>query len=262
MIRLWTKGFPSAVLAFCVLMLAHQSSYAQKLVTSVSTHRVLINSNFSGTELVLFGSIDEATGAQIGTYNVVVTVRGPARSFITRQKSRILGLWVNAQSREFYQVPSYLAVMTNKPPAEIGTPDMLHKNRIGLVNHMFTQQIGTDVVDATQEDPFRAAFLRVKTNDGSYRADPSGVTFLTPRLFRASVPIPGTAQTGTYEVETLLIANGNVVAKQQTAIEVAKTGLEAIVATEAREHSFFYGLGTALLALITGLIATLLFRQE
>jgi uncharacterized protein (TIGR02186 family) len=261
MTRVHASGFFLAALAFCLLALL-VPAHAQKLVTSVSTHRVLITSNFSGTELVLFGTIDEAPGAQIGTYNVVVTVRGPTRSFVTRRKSKILGLWVNAQSREFYQVPSYLAVMTNKPPAEIGTPEMLRKNRIGLVNHMFTQQIGNDVADVAPDDPFRAAFLRVKTSDGSFRADPNGVTFITPRLFRASVPIPGTAQTGDYEVETLLITNGNVVAKQQTAIEVVKTGLEAVIATEARAHSFYYGLATALLALVTGLIATLLFRQE
>jgi|SRR6185295_5215902 len=256
------KMLLAALLVLGGALLAPLASNAQRLVTSVSTHRVLISSNFSGTELVLFGTLDEAPGAQIGTYDIVVTVRGPARTFVTRRKERVLGLWVNAASREFYQVPSYLAVMTNRPPAEIGTADMLRKNRIGLANHVLTQQLGGDIADVSPDDPFRQSFLRVKTAEGAYTTDPKGVTFLTPRLFRASVPIPGTALTGDYEVETLLITNGNVIAKQQTAIEVVKTGLEAIVASEARNHGFFYGLATALLALVTGLIATLLFRQE
>lgn len=243
-------------------LLAPELCHAQKLVTSVSTHRVLISSNFTGTELVLFGTLEEAPGAQIGTYDIVVTVRGPARTFVTRRKERVLGLWVNAASREFYQVPSYLAVMTNKPPAEIGAPEMLRKNRIGLANHVLTQQLGNDIADVSPDDPFRQSFLRVKTAEGAYTSDPKGVTFLTPRLFRASVPIPGTALTGDYEVETLLVANGNVVAKQQTAIEVVKTGIEAVVAREARYHGLSYGLATALLAVVTGLIATLLFRHE
>jgi uncharacterized protein (TIGR02186 family) len=245
--------------AACLAPLA----YAERLVTSVSTHRVLITSNFTGTELVLFGSIDGAPAdTQIGAYDVVVSVRGPARSFVTRRKERILGLWVNTDSREFAQVPSYLAVMSNKPVAEIGPPEMLRRYRIGLVNNVLPPPAGNDTPEVPPEDSFRGAFLRVKTNEGAYTADPKAVTFLTPRFFRAGVPIPGTAQTGDYQVETLLIAKGAVLAQQQTAIEVVKTGFEAVVAQEARNHRFFYGLGTALLALMTGLIATLLFRYD
>jgi uncharacterized protein (TIGR02186 family) len=239
-------------------------AFAERLVTSVSTHRVLITSNFSGTELVLFGAIDEApAGTQIGAYDVVVSVRGPARSFVTRRKERMLGLWVNTDSREFSGVPSYLAVMSNKPITEIGTPDLLRRYRIGLVNNVLPPPGGSDIIiDVPPEDSFRAAFLRVKTNEGAYTADPKGVTFLTPRFFRAAVPVPGTAQTGDYQVETVLIAKGAVLAQQQTAIEVVKTGFEAVIAQEARNHRFFYGLATALLALMTGLIATLLFRAD
>jgi uncharacterized protein (TIGR02186 family) len=237
--------------------------YAERLVTSVSTHRVLITSNFAGTELVLFGAVDGAPpDTQIGAYDVVVSVRGPARSFVTRRKERVLGLWVNTDSREFSQVPSYLAVMSSKPIAEIGSPEMLRRYRIGFVNNVLPPPAGNDTPDVPPEDSFRGAFLRVKTNEGAYTADPKAVTFLTPRFFRAGVPIPGTAQTGDYQVETLLIAKGAVLAQQQTAIEVVKTGFEAVVAQEARNHRFFYGLGTALLALMTGLIATLLFRYD
>ncbi|HXY89982.1 MAG TPA: TIGR02186 family protein [Xanthobacteraceae bacterium] len=235
---------------------------AERLVTSVSTHRVLITSNFAGVELVLFGAIDEApAGVQIGAYDVVVSVRGPARSFVTRHKQRVLGLWVNADSREFDKVPSYLAVMSNKPIAEIGPTELLRRYRIGLVYNVLPLT-ANDVAEAPPEDSFRAAFLRVKTNEGAYTADSKGVTFLTPRFFRAAVPIPGTAQTGDYQVETLLIAKGAMLAQQQTAIEVVKTGFEAVVAQEAKSHRFFYGLGVALLALTTGLVATLLFRYD
>jgi len=211
---------------------------------------------------VLFGAIDEApAGVQIGAYDVVVSVRGPARSFVTRHKQRVLGLWVNADSREFDKVPSYLAVMSNKPIAEIGPPELLRRYRIGLVYNVLPPT-ANDVAEAPPEDSFRAAFLRVKTNEGAYTADSKGVTFLTPRFFRAAVPIPGTAQTGDYQVETLLIAKGAMLAQQQTAIEVVKTGFEAVVAQEAKSHRFFYGLGVALLALTTGLVATLLFRYD
>ncbi len=258
--RALAKAFAVGLIAGLMLCAAAPAS-AEKLVTSVSSHRVLVNSSFTGAELVVFGTIEDATSAQIGKYDVVVTVRGPGRSYITRQKGRVLGLWVNTSSREFTRVPSYLAVMSNRPVYELGQPDFLRRNRIGLANHVFAQQIGNDVADVTPNDPFRAAFLRVKEAEGAYIADSSGVTFITPRLFRATVQILGTALTGDYEVETLLISNGTVLAKQQTAFEVVKTGFEAFVAVEARRHALYYGLAVAMLAIIAGFIASLLFRR-
>lgn len=255
------KALVAAALVLGFVSLGSRPAAAQKLVTSISTHRVLINSSFTGTELVLFGAIEEAPGAKFGKYDIVVTVRGPARSFVARRKSRVLGLWINTASREFRDVPSYLAVMANRPLNEMGPPDLLRRNRIGLANHIFPQKIGTDIADVSPDDPFRQSFLRVKEAEGAYSSDPAGVTFLTPTLFRTTVPIPGKALTGTYEVEILLLMNSKVVAKQQTAFEVVKTGFEAVVASEARNHRLYYGLATAILAIISGMIATVLFRR-
>ncbi len=237
---------------------------AERLVTSVSTHRVLITSNFTGTDLVLFGSIedDEARSSKSSGYDIVVTVRGPSRTFIARRKDRVLGLWVNMDSRRFIEVPSYLAVLSSRPAADLGSPELLRRLRIGLANHTLPQQIGPDFADVVAQDPFRTAFLRVKEDEGLFHEEPQGVTFLTPTLFRTTVPMPGSAPTGNYEVETLLISTGKLIARETTAIEVKKTGFEALVAQEAREHGFAYGLATALLALATGFLATFMFRRD
>jgi len=237
---------------------------AERLITSVSTYRVLINSTFTGTELVLFGAIelDENSAARPNGYGVVVTVRGPAGSFTTRRKERLLGLWVNTDSRQFVDVPSYLAVLTNRPLAELGPPDQLRRLRIGLVNNTLTQRVGSDFADVVPQDPIRAAFIRVKTNEGLFREQTTGVTFLTPTLFRATVPMPGISPIGGYEVETMLLADGNLLARERTAIEVVKTGLEFSLAQAAHEDRLVYGLATALLALATGLAGSLLFGRD
>jgi uncharacterized protein (TIGR02186 family) len=237
---------------------------AERLVTSVSSHRVLITSNFTGTELVVFGTIedDKKTVPRKQPYDIAITVRGPAQTYIARRKARVLGIWVNAESRQFIDVPSYLAVMTSRPPQELGDPAFLRRNRIGLVNQTFQQRIGADFADVVQQDPFRVAFLRVRTDEGLFHEEPTGVTFITPRLFRASVPISGIAPTGTYQVEALLLSGPEVVARETTAIEVLKTGFEELLARSARDHGFIYGLATALLAMATGLIANFVFRRD
>ncbi len=259
MIRRW---LPTLIAA--AALAAATPADAERLVTSVSTYRVLINSTFTGTELVLFGAIelDENSAARPNGYGVVVTVRGPPDSFITRRKERVLGLWINTDFRQFVDVPSYLAVLTNRPLAELGPPDQLRRLRIGLVNNTLTQRVGSDFADVVPQDPFRAAFLRVKANEGLFREQTNGVTFLTPTLFRATVPIPGIAPIGGYEVETILVADGQLLAREQTAIEVVKTGLEFSLAQAAHENRLMYGLATALLALATGLAGSLLFGRD
>jgi uncharacterized protein (TIGR02186 family) len=254
----------SAFAAGLGLMVSIAPAAAERLVTSLSTHRVLITSNFTGTSVVLFGAIDEddTPVKRPAGYDVVVTVRGPAETVVARRKSRVLGIWINTESRQFIDVPSYLAVLSNRPPRELGTIEFLRRNRIGLANHTLRQRIGSDFGDVVPQDPFRVAFLRVKMGQGLFHEESTGVTFITPQLFRAEVPIPGIAPTGIYEVETLLLSAGEVLSREASAIEVVKTGFEEVFARVAREHGFLYGLATAFLALGTGLLANFLFRRE
>src|SRR5262249_287248 len=100
---------------------------AERLVVSLSNHRVAATSNFVGEEVVLFGTIepDPVTSALSPPYDLVVTVTGPKQTLRTRRKQRVLGIWVNVDSREFVNVPSYLAVLSNRPVAEIADQETL-----------------------------------------------------------------------------------------------------------------------------------------
>ena len=53
---------------------------AERLIVSVSNHRVTVTPNYSGEELVLFGSVekDASTPATRGSYDLVVTVAARA----------------------------------------------------------------------------------------------------------------------------------------------------------------------------------------
>lgn len=230
---------------------------AERLVTSLSTHRVLISSNFTGTSLVLFASIEEsdATREKPRKYDISITIRGPNTTFVTRKKDRVLGLWVNYESRSYPDTPSYLAVLTNRPPSEFGPLELQTKYKIGLNYAALPPAIATD-------DEFRNALLRVKKSEGLFHEETNAVTFLTPTLFRATVPVPGTAPTGPYEVDVQVFSNGVLAAQQTTAIEVVKTGFEALVAQQAREARLDYGLAVAFLAFVVGLTAGLVFRRS
>ena len=256
----WTMLLPAAA----ALVAAAPAARAERLVTTLSTSRVLIASNFTGADVVLFGSVerDAQTVARRGNYDIVVTVKGPRESVVTYRKERVFGIWVNADSRNFVDAPSYLTVLSNRIINDIADINTLRRTQTGLARVLLQQEISGDIADSIREDPFRLAFLRLKIERGLFRETQNGVTFLTPALFRASIPIPDNAPTGSYEVDVKLFADGALLARQQTALEVVKVGFEQIVANAARDHGLLYGLATALMALLTGWFASVVFRKD
>ena len=239
-------------------------AHAERLIVSVSNHRVTVTPNYAGEELVLFGAVekDAATPPDRNSYDLVVTVSGPRADMVTRRKERRFGIWMNTDYRQFIQVPTYLALFADRPFKEITSPDVERRQQLGLNNVLLTQRIGPDYADVVPNDAFRRAFVRLQRQRGLYREDTSAVTFITPTLFRTGIPLPGQVPIGTYEVEIKLFSGGALVTRVETAFEIVKVGFEQFVATAARQNGFIYGLVTAAMALMTGWIASLVFAKE
>ena len=244
--------------------LAASPARAERLIASVSNHRVTVTPNYSGEELVLFGSVekDAQTPANRANYDLVVTVSGPRADMVTRRKERRFGIWINTDSRQFLKVPSYLALFSNRSFDAIASPEVQRRQQLGLNNVLLTQRVGPDYADVVPADPFRRAFVRLRSEHGLYRESTSAVTFLTPTLFRTGIPLPGEVPIGTYDVEIKLFADGALVTRTETAFEIVKVGFEQFIATTARQSGFTYGLVTAFMALMTGWMASIVFRKD
>jgi len=243
---------------------AVHAAEAERLVVSLSDHRVEVTSNFAGVRLVLFGTIEapkEAPARPAG-YDLVATVTGPSETYRTRLKQRVVGIWVNTQSREFVDVPSYLAVLSNRPIGQIAAPDVLRRLQIGLNNFILTQRIGADFADTVHGDPFRRAFVRLKQQQKLYRQSPTAVTFLTPMVFRGEIRLPASVRTGNYKIDVKLFSKGALIAETNSALEVIKTGFEQYVAEGAAGYGLLYGVVTILMALSIGWIASVMFRKD
>jgi uncharacterized protein (TIGR02186 family) len=255
-------------IAFTLLMIVigcgARPAAAERLVVSLSNHRVAISSNFVGEELVLFGTVEPDPGrsARRSVYDLVVTVAGPHQTLRTRRKQRVLGIWVNVDSREFVRVPSYLAILSNRPVAQIAAQDTLRRLQIGLDNFLLPQRIGPDIADTVRDEPFRQAFVRLQSQHGLYREIGSAVTFLTPAVFRAAIPLPADVPIGNYAIDVKLFADGAIVTRTNSALEVTKAGFEQYVADAAQDNGLLYGFATMLMALLTGWIASVVFRRD
>jgi uncharacterized protein (TIGR02186 family) len=53
-----------------------------------------------------------------------------------------------------------------------------------------------------------------------------------------------------------------MVTRTNTALEIIKVGVEQYVADAARDNGLLYGLAAALLALLTGWFASVVFRRD
>jgi uncharacterized protein (TIGR02186 family) len=241
---------PLAVLLALVVDAA--SASAESLVFA------LINSSFTGAELVLFGTV-ESDGAvrPRPSYDLVVTVIGPKQDVVTRRKERVLGIWVNADSRTFAQSPTYLAVLSNRDLEQIADAETRRRLQIGLANTVLSGDS-----DAVNNDPFRVALLRLNLDHGLYRENTKAVTFLTPNLFRAEIKLPSNVPIGVYKVEVRLFFEGQQLTLRDSYLEIVKVGFEQFVATESRDHGLRYGLATVALAILTGWLAAFVFKKD
>ena len=94
-----------------------QAQRPEQVQSDISTREISIQSNFTGIEIVLFGSIDfsRAPSLEEGPYDVIMTIRGPNRPIVVRKKERIAGVWMNGPSKTFPTVPGFYAVLASRP---------------------------------------------------------------------------------------------------------------------------------------------------
>ena len=125
---------------------------------------------------MLFGTIegDEANGSPRSSYDIVATAIGPRENLVTQRKRRMFGIWVNAKSRTFANVPSYVSVMANRRLAAIADPDTLARDQIGVAQAALPHEDAS----AGAAAPFRDALLHIKGEHGLYSESDNAVTFL------------------------------------------------------------------------------------
>ena len=235
---------------------------AERLVLSLSTHRVTIGSNYTGAQLVVFGVVerDGQSVARPGGFEVVLTMRGPRESLTVRRKERTGPLWVNRGQQKFVTVPSVLRVASSGPLDDIAGAPLRDRLRLGIDALVRGPDFTLD--HEGRDDPFRSALVRLKRRDGLWSEDGRGVTFITPDVFRAVLPLPATAPVGDYEVDASLLSAGAALAREATNFELVKTGIEEQITAAARDHGLVYGVSLAGLSLLFGWLASVIFRRD
>ena len=248
--------------AIFILSCATTAAQAQDLVAGLSQDQIQITSNYTGSDLVVFGAIeqdaesDQSTVA--GKRDIVVVIRGPDAPVHIHRKQRIAGIWINNREVTLGGLPSYYYVASSQPLGQVASEDTLERYEIGLDN---VAPASATSHKASTTEQFRQAVVRARMRANAYAQAPNGVEFLSYSLFRVHVPVPAEAPRGQYTAEVYLFKDGNVVSAQSTPLFVEQIGLERNLFNFAHNSPLIYGLVTALMALLLGWISSLIFRQ-
>lgn len=246
------------VLALCLaaLSLTASPASAEEVHIGLGRDEISIGSDFNGTDLTIFGSVEGGL-ARFGDtqhYDVVVELIGPSEMSEVRLKERVLGIWVNTQGRTVNAAPGSYSVSTTRPLDEIANEVTFRGLGIGLPS--------LPVAIQNSDEEFREAFKRLKLDGGLYVQNVGAIGFLSPVLFKARVEIPANVPIGTHIVRGYLFKDGALLDTASTEFSVSKSGFEAFTYNAAQNYGLYYGLVCVALAMFAGWLASVIFRKK
>ena len=248
----------ASVLALLSVMLMAQSKPV--LVPDVSARRIEIRYSFTGAQLLLFGAILYPRGRiPADDPDIAVVLRGPVQPILVREKEKIAGIWMNAESARFRSAPAYYAVASSKPLSQLLDERTAAIYEVGLQNLQLSPGSAALPEKARQ---FEAGLIDLRKREGVYVEDPQGVGITEGVLYRARIFIPSQVPVGTYTAETFLIQDHKVIAVATRDIDIGKSGFERWVSLVARRHEGLYGLAAVAMSVFLGWAAAMIFRRR
>ncbi len=233
----------------------------------ISTRSVAVTSAFSGTEIVIFGAIDNSRQQDHlnPIYDVVILVEGTHEPVISRRKSWVGGIWINTKAVRFEDAPSYYAIYSTRPIDEIAPRRTLRENSIGfdhVVMRPSAEMLEEIGVGPNQLAEFKDAVVRLKHKEGLYKEDGDGVEFIGKSLFRSTVKLPANVPVGPLATRIFLFRDGQLLTNFESKVEMRREGLEKLMHGFAFEQPFLYGLFAVFMAVISGLLASAIFSRK
>lgn len=236
----------------------------ERVEADVSTRSVAVTSAFRGSEIVVFGSVDNSRqpSPESGYYDVVVVVEGQPAPLTVRRKGAVAGLWINMAAAAFEAVPTYYAVATTRPIEEIADVDLMRELSIGFQNVRF--RLKSDVLAtslASEVRDFERAIMRLKEDEGLFVREDTGVAFIGRSLFRSSIELPANIPVGSLTARVYLFRDGALLSRYTTRVGLERKGLELVLYDFAHAQSFLYGILSVAIALAFGYAASAIFNR-
>ncbi|HNQ91923.1 MAG TPA: TIGR02186 family protein [Alphaproteobacteria bacterium] len=251
-----------SILIFMALTaLLPATSYAQsnnaRVIIDLARDNVDVTTGFSGSDIVVFGTVENNNKDQ----SVVVLLKGPESRVVVREKSQIMGMWLNSDTITFESIPHFYDYAVSTREADIAKPQILIDNGIGLNTLVFEPEDRDDLEDKPRYKKFQEALIRNWQHSGNLPLTAKKVKFVGDGLFRADFSLPANIPTGPYQVEAFLFEKGNLVDKRERVLEVRQAGLSAEINRYAHRYSLIYAFVGIFIAAGMGLLSAALSRK-
>ena len=203
--------------------------------SELSSREVSIQSNFTGIEILLYGSIDfsQAPARTSGTYDVIMVIRSPDEPLVARRKERVAR---NLDQRAWQGlcVGAGLlcgAVDAPLPGDRLGRDPENARRSVSPISIL----AGPHVAIPTEET-FRSAVIRLKEKQDLFQELDDGVDFVGRSLFRGNRgDLPVNVPIGRYTTDVYLFRDGEVVSRIRARLEVTQGRFRGFV-LQARLH--------------------------
>lgn len=240
-----------------LLLVLALPAQAEEIVADLSQNRVAITANFDGSEITIYGAVSRNSVAPEGDMGVIVTVEGPSEPVIVRRKDKRLGIWVNTEALEVDAAPTFYAVATSGPFAEVLNETENLRFKVSIPRAIRAVGVADSVGDV---DSFLEALIRVRSSNDLYQLREGAVRINGGTLFTTAIALPSNLTEGEYRTRIFLTRNGAVIDSFETGIEVSKVGLERFLYNLAHDRPLIYGLLSLAIAIAAGWLASAFFR--
>ncbi len=237
---------------------------AETLVTDLSQHVIEITSQFSGSELLLFGAIERHANESIQTdeiavqgldYDIIVVVQSNPTDLVIRKKEKMAGIWVNNEGQIIRNIPGYYVLGSTRSLDEFLSREKQQELGLGLQNLTFTNDDGEEL------PAYKEALIRNMVERGLYLESSGNVTVKNEILFRANLAFPSNMPVGDYKADVYLVRDGNIIVNHSTDLLVDKRGFERVIYNFAHEYPPFYGIMAVIVAIAAGLFSGFVARK-
>ena len=236
-------ALPPALLLLC-------AADEPMLVPDVSQRDVEIQYSFTGADLLLFGAIVYPDGRRPKKpADIMVVLKGPDQSITMREKQKVAGIWVNADSARFRSAPSFYAIASSRPINKVVDERTAAIYEMGVDK---LQLSPSSLNDSAELDRFQKGLIDLRERAGLYVEQQGTVEITDGVLYRARLPLSARVIVGDYTAETFLVQDGRVVAAAVRDITIRKSGFERFMAVAAEQWPFVYGLVAMMLAVSMG----------
>ncbi len=229
-----------------MIFLFVSSSFAQqRIVSGQSEEDIALNVNFNGKEILVYGAID---GSSNDDFDIAITVTGPNQDAYVYKKERKNVFWLPSQELYLPEVPSYYAVISSAPLAQI-----VEDRARGLYKIGFRESLRYEG-DLKTYRSYIEGLVRYKRNFEQYFVDEKGVVIKDDILFSGRVPLAANITEGRYDLSIYLLQNKEVVELNFSTIDVYTTGIDGFLFNLSKSNGFLYGLLSVFVALFASLV--------